>query len=64
MDLIYSGIWLIVWPILVDSFQLLSSPEVTDLVQLGAIPDGKRDDICSKVHEINWNKLSTVADRV
>jgi len=37
---------------------------VTDLVQLGAIPDGKRDDIRSKVHEIDWNKLSIVIHRI
>lgn len=35
------------------SFRLFSSPKVADLVQFGAIPDGKRNDVCSKVHEVD-----------
>lgn len=28
-------------------------PKVADLVQLGTVPDGKRDYVCSKVQEID-----------
>ena len=54
MGLSYPNIRFVAWLILIDSFRLFSSSKVADLVQLGAIPDGKRDDVCSKVQEIDY----------
>ena len=28
-------------------------PEVIDFIQLGPIPVGERDDVCSEIHEID-----------
>lgn len=52
--LAYPGISLIMQPTSVNSlFQSLLLPEVTDLFQLRSIPDGKRDDVCSEIHEMD-----------
>ena len=62
MELACPNIKLVVEPIAVDaSFQ--HSPEVANLVQLGPVPNCKRDDIRPKVHKINLSGISIVTRR-